>query len=323
MKLRYPLLILLCGTLFALPGRGQVKQVTSFVFDSASPRLFSGLVGMQMTVSDDQDNKQTDITLLATAKFRYIQQKTEYSLYWRQFWEQKDDGTFARKATLMFNPTIGKYKVDPQTGQLKAHTVQFMPMLLFNANSDRGLRGELQLGGMVSPWHYQNKWFGFSFGLGPMISFENWDMYNAGDIAKLTPEKQEQIAFVNSQLRLHKGQYYRYFDIKAMLYLNMLVRIAKRIQLNLGTYLQEGLLNPYSSAITDRYPEMKKHYPHWVAELDASVTVFKNFSITASFRMDYEKSLLVLYKSNFEYYTLIGLNWQFNKSFRHKVKSGI
>lgn len=315
MKSRYPILLLLAAALTALPGRGQVKQVTSFIFDSAAPRLLSGLVGMQMTVSNQENKTQTDITLLATTKLRYIQERTEYSFYWRQFWEQKDDGTFVRKTTLLFNPTIGKYKTDPMTGQLKAHTVQFMPIVLFNANSDRGLRGAMQLGGMVSPWHYQNKWLGFSFGLGPLVSFENWDMYNAAEVAKLPPEKQEKIAFINSNLKLHRGQYYRFTDIKAMLFMDLLLRITKLVQINVGTYIQQGLLDPYPAAVTGRYPELKKRYPHWVAEIDATLTLFKNFSVTVSCRTDYEKSLPVLYKSNFEYYTMVGLNWRFNKMF--------
>ncbi|MDE5944152.1 MAG: hypothetical protein K2G93_01005 [Rikenella sp.] len=319
MRWQYPILLFFVLVLSVTAGYGQVKQITTFVFDSAAPRLLSGLVGMQMTVSNDQDNKQTDITLLASAKFRYINQRTEYSFYARQFWEQKDDGGFGRKTTLLFNPTIGKYRVDPTTGELQAHTVQFMPLLFFNANSDRGLRGALQIGGMVSPWHYQNKWFGFSFGLGPVASFENWDMYNTADIAKLSPAKQEQIAFVNERLRLHKGQYYRFFDLKAMLYVDLQLKVLKRLQINIGSYIQEGLLNPYPRAVTERYPRMRHHYPHWVAEVDASVTLLRNLAITVSCRMDYEKSLVVLYKSNFEYYSMIGVNWLFNKSFSRPV----
>lgn len=322
MRCRFLFPILSAAVLSVLPARGQVKQITSFVFDSAVPHRLSGLVGMQMTVSNDQDNVQTDIVLLASTKFRYINERTEYSFYWRQFWEQKDDGGFGRKTTLLFNPTVGKYRVDPATGCLRAHTVQFMPLLLFNANSDRGLRGALQFGGMVSPWHYQNKWFGFSFGLGPVVSFENWDMYNAADIAGLPPEKQEQIAFVNDRLRLHKGQYYRFFDIKAMCYLDLQLKIMKQLQINVGSYLQEGLLDPYPSSVTDRYPEMKKHYPHWVAEVDASIMLFRNFAVTVSCRMDYEKSLVVLYKSNFEYYSMIGINWQFHKTFSKRMAQG-
>ena len=316
MRFRYAVSLFWVLAQTVVYGHGQVKQITTFVFDSAAPKLFSGLVGMQMTVSNDQDNKQTDITLIASAKFRYINRRTEYSFYGRQFWEQKDDGGFGRKTVLLFNPTVGKYRVDPVTGQLRARTVQFMPLLFFNANSDRGLRGALQAGGMVSPWHYQNKWFGFSFGLGPVASFENWDMYNEADIAKLTPEKQEQIAFVNDHLRLHRGQYYRFFDIKAMLYVDLQMRVLKkRLQINVGSYIQQGLLNPYPRAVTGRYPGMRIHYPHWVAEVDASVTLFRNFAITVSSRMDYQKSLLVLYKSNFEYYSMIGINWLFSKSF--------
>ncbi|MCH5306191.1 MAG: hypothetical protein J1E79_06880 [Rikenella sp.] len=320
MRFRQALFVvfLLLGTV--RPGCGQVKQITTFVFDSAAPRLLSGLIGMQMTFSNDQDNKQTDITLIASAKFRYINERTEYSFYARQFWEQKDDGGFGRKTTLLFNPTVNKYRVDPATGTLRAHTVQFMPLLFFNANSDRGLRGALQLGGMVSPWHYQNKWFGFSFGLGPVVSFENWDMYNAADIAKLPAEKQEQIAFVNGRLHLHRGQYYRFFDLKAMLYTDLQLQVLKQLQINVGSYIQRGLLDPYPKAVTDRYPEMRKHYPHWVAEVDASLTLLRNLTITVSCRMDYEKSLLVLYKSNFEYYSMLGINWLFHKAFSKPMR---
>lgn len=317
MKFRYLFLLLAACTL-SLPGYGQIGDITSFAFDSAAPRLFSGLAGMQMTVSDDQDNEQTDITLLATARFRYISEKTEYSFYWRQFWEQKDDGGFTRKTFVMFNPTVGKYRPDPVSGSLRPRRVQFMPAVLFNANSDRGLRGALQLGGLVSPWHFRNKRLGFSFGLGPLVSFENWNMYDASAVAELPPEKQERIAFVNGNLRLRKGQYYRFIDLKAMLYADFLLHVSKTFRIDLGTFIQQGLLDPYNETITDRYPELRKHYPHWVAELEATVTLFRNFSLTASCRIDYQKSLLALYKSNFEYYTMIGLNWRFRKSFQRK-----
>ncbi|WP_298062729.1 hypothetical protein [uncultured Rikenella sp.] len=315
---RYLFLFLAACTLYAAPGYGQISEITTFAFDSAAPRLFSGLAGMQMTVSDDQDNKQTDITLLATARFRYISEKTEYSLYCRQFWEQKDDGGVARKTFAMFNPTVGKYRLDPVSGGLRQRRVQFMPALLFNANSDRGLRGALQMGGLVSPWHFQNKRIGFSFGLGPLVSFENWNMYDAAAVAELPPDKQERIDFVNSHLKLHKGKYYRFTDLKAMLYADFLLHVSKTFRIDLGTFIQQGLLDPYNKTITDRYPELRKHYPHWVAELEASVTLFRDFSVTASCRMDYQKSMLALYKSNFEYYTMIGLNWRFRKSFVHR-----
>lgn len=313
-------ILILGGLVCAVsPARAQLDQASAFLFDSAAPRLFSGNVGAQLSISDKQTNQRTDIVLLGTAKFRYIQQKTEYNFYVRYFWEQKDDGEYARKFTFLFNPSINRYTLNDQ-GNLASRKLWVQPLLLLNTNSDRGLRFDLDLGPMLCPWYYQNKWFGFTFGLGPVLSYSNWDMYDRGAVAGLALEKQRQIEFINENLSLRQGQYYNFFDIKAMLYVATLLKITKGLQVSIAGYAQQGFLNPYNSTITDRYSELKKKYPHIVGELNATVAVFKNIGLKLSFRADYQKSLLVLYQSNFEYYTMVGLAWRFQKSFHARNK---
>ncbi len=299
------------GVIFSIStAQGQLHDAVSMAFDTVRPHTLSGVVGLLGSASYEEGDEVTDISLLATTNLRYVVRRTEYKAYWRQYWEQNDDRTYTRKVAIYLNPAVERYRIGAN-GELTQRRLFVEPTLLGEVNTDRGLRGAVRVGALLYPLHHRGNKFHFSMGCGGLFSFESWDMNNPDEMDGLSPEDQQEVDFINSNLNLHQGRYYHRTDLNLMVALDMAWKPNKLFQLTWVSYLQLGFLPIFNQTIRTAYPELGEHHPHWVSDLTASVNISKSLSANFSFRADYQRSLLVLYESNFEYHTLLGLNWKF------------
>ena len=295
--------------------RAQLADVVVWPFDSIAPNSFRGEVGLLIKLSQEERDQKEDFILVSTLKARYLSRQHDYTLSLRGNFENDDGGAITRESFIVAGVGLCKYGTAAD-GSWGRRAVYAQPVVFFSNNTDRGIAYRMQGGALFHPYFYAGKKVCFDLGVGATYSFTRWEVFDQGKYDELTDDERARIDWVNASEGTIDGRFRDAQNINATLFAELEYSPLPNFRLAWTNYLQMGLLKTYSSAVTDRYPELGVRYPHWVWLVDLEAVVYKGLSLSLTCTGDYERSAQSLYCSTWEYRLLAGIKWHFTAAKR-------
>ncbi|MEG2478668.1 MAG: hypothetical protein RSA50_00140 [Mucinivorans sp.] len=277
--------------------------------DSLHPHHIQTELGFSFFMKSKDGKPFSDLVLHASQNLAYVSALHGYRLNGAQYFERNNDGTIDQRCYALVD--VAPFQYHMTDGMLKERKLYGHAMVLWENNSDRGLRWRYKVGAYIHPWGYSSKKFRFNFSLGVVGAWALWWVNNPTKIEAMTPQRREMANYINSQYAPYKGDYREFTDVKLSLNLELEWMPSKVFSLTLNSYVDQGLCSPFNDQIKERYPELRKMYPHLVADLRLNFTVHKSLDLFINLNNDYERGALTIWGADWQSTSTIGIAWKF------------
>lgn len=288
----------------------QVTNTSIYSFEEIKPKSLKGELGLLLSTSFAQNDTYASFRSMFNSKFAYIAQKNDYRLNISNYISINDDGKLTYKNDFLFKLGFEKYYTDA-AGVFRRRNMYGELVFAVQNRSDAGLNGRHQTGVLFHPLLYMGKIFNINIGIGAVYNRANWDVNNKKEIEDCTPALQEKIKIVNASLNLKNGKYYIDHGVEAMMYVRIALEPVKNFKINLTSTFQQGTTPAYTPWILSLYPDLRKNYPWFTADLQLSYNFTKNFGLSTQAYLDYDNGGMALWASKYQYMLLVGVNWKF------------